>query len=476
MSTAEVQDVNTSLDNNNNNDQKNRRSMIRKWAICFIVAAILLVIPSNDVYTLQIKLFLASTAFGILILAFELCHGMFVGMYFPVVYTILGLAPTTTIYAGWTSTTIYVCLGALCLAVVLEQCGLLQRISLFCLYKTGGTFSGIMIGVLSAGIVMSFMTSCTAYAVMAALVYGVSKSMKLQPSLPTAALALVGCMATLTIEQVIYYPAGLAILYAGGRTVDPDLQVGYVEQMFYNWPVILFFVVFTVILLKIVPKPEMNGKAIFEENYKKLGTMTKDEKKAGIIVIIMLIYLLTSSLTGLPIDYAFLVVPWLFFLPGFNLANFDTVKSINFTMIFLTAGFMSIGNTGASLGIANIASDIMHPLLEPFGAHVSLSMLLVLATLANFILTPFAIYTAFAAPVAQICHDMGINPMAGLYTLLFGGDCVFMPYEHLSYLLFYSFGMVRLSDFVKLMSLKVAIQIPWYILIVFPWWRICGFM
>jgi di/tricarboxylate transporter len=435
-----------------------------------------MLIPCNELFTFQVKTFLAVTVLGILVLAFELCHGMFVGMYFPVVYTLLNLAPKATIFAGWTTTTIYVCLGALTLAVVLEQCGLLRRISLFCLYKVGGTYSGIMVGVLLAGVATSFMTSCTAYAVMAAFVYGISVTMKLKPSLQTAGLVVVGCMSTLTIEQIIYYPAGLAILYTGGRTVIPDLAVGYVEQIFYNWPIILFFVLFTMLLIKIIPKPEINGKEAFTEQYRELGPMTGKEKKAALLAGCMLVYLLTTSLTGLPIDYAFLVVPWLFFLPGIDLANADTVQKINFTMIFLTAGFMSIGNTGAALGIANIASTVMQPLLAPFGAHASLSILLLAATVMNLALTPFAIYTAFAAPVAQICVDMGINPMAGLYTLLFAGDCVFLPYENLSYLLFFSFGMVRMKDFIKLCSLKVLCQIIWYIVIVYPWWSLCGFM
>ena len=76
------------------------------------------------------------------------------------------------------------------------------------------------------------------------------------------------------------------------------------------------------------------GKEILEEHYKSLGHITGKEKRGIILVLILLVYLCSTRITGLPAAYGFMVISVLVFLPGIGIGNEGTVKKINFTTVF----------------------------------------------------------------------------------------------------------------------------------------------
>ena len=47
------------------------------------------------------------------------------------------------------------------------------------------------------------------------------------------------------------------------------------------------------------------------------------------MVSILLLYVLTSPLHGYNIAYAFMILPWLAFLPGINIATIHSIKHLN---------------------------------------------------------------------------------------------------------------------------------------------------
>ena len=60
------------------------RSTLIKWGVVLAAAAMIWLVPCNDVYSLQVKEFLFVTATGILLVAFELVDLMAVSMMFPI--------------------------------------------------------------------------------------------------------------------------------------------------------------------------------------------------------------------------------------------------------------------------------------------------------------------------------------------------------------------------------------------------------
>ena len=69
----------------------NKRTLF--WAITFILPLLVLLIPTNDVFTQQQKMFLAITAWTILMFAFELVDNYIPCVIMPFLFIMTGVAP-----------------------------------------------------------------------------------------------------------------------------------------------------------------------------------------------------------------------------------------------------------------------------------------------------------------------------------------------------------------------------------------------
>ncbi len=127
------------------------KNTLIKWAVVFIAAAAIWFIPCNEIYSPEVKKFLFVTALGILLVAFELIDLMAVSMMFPIGYILFGLAPMDSAYGAWLGTTPMVVIGGYMIANVMDRIGLLKRIAYKCILLVGGSYYGLLYGVLIAG-------------------------------------------------------------------------------------------------------------------------------------------------------------------------------------------------------------------------------------------------------------------------------------------------------------------------------------
>lgn len=453
-----------------------------KWLVTILTPIIICLIPTNDVFTFEIRTFLAITFCGILVLAFEFFDSIVPAVLIPVFYMAFNLAPAATIYSGWTTKTPMMVFGALLLAAILEKTGLMERIAYFCILKTGCSYRGVGWGLYIAGVISAIITSCNSWAVYAVITLGVIKSLNLGVSKQSAALIAIASTSVLGQYGWLYAPANVALFSGGLLAANPDIVITWVSAWVNNLPSIFVGFLFTFILLHVlVPKVEIDSREVFEEKYNSLGSIGRNEKITIIIFAAMLLYLVTNPLHGLAPEWAFLFVPWIFFLPGIEIANSETLKRMNYSLLFLIVAFLGIGNTASYLGVSQIVSDLLVPYLKPMtemalGSQLIAGVVWILGFLLNFILTPFAIYGAFTAPLAQIAADLGFNPLFLQYVLVAAGDSLIFPYESVGYLLFYSLGLCSMKEWMKLFGLKSLILFLWVVVISVPYWLFIGVM
>lgn len=126
------------------------KSMSRKdilgWILTIGLPIVLLLVPTTEVYTKPVKLFLAITIFAILTFAFENLNRTVVCLAFPVLYIVLEIAPAGTVLSPWTQNVPWMVLGGLLLAEVLTYNGFLKRVAYKCNHLTGRSFTGILVG------------------------------------------------------------------------------------------------------------------------------------------------------------------------------------------------------------------------------------------------------------------------------------------------------------------------------------------
>ena len=433
-----------------------------KWLIAVILPVCILLIPEGSVFTREIKWFLAVTLWGILCFAMELLDNTVPAILLPFMYVLLGIAPMELVLAPWTAEIPWMCLGCFVLANILERTGLLRRIALWCVVKTGGTYLGILFGVVLLGIITRdpFAT--------AAFTFGICKALELKKSAMSSAIMIAGAFGSLGVGFYFYDPTNIGVLLG-----IAGLEVSFSDYLLQNIIFLpLSFVLVPILFKMFKPDKAINGKSYFEAERQKLGKMSLAEKKAAVVMVLLFVGLIV----GIPMIVAFLILPLVCFLPGIDLAKTEDIERVNFKFLFFVTGCMAIGMAANSLGIGVMISQMIQPVLSNLNTVGLMAVVWLLAMLVNFLLTPLAAMAAFGVPLAQIAADLGINPYPIMYAFFQGLDQIIFPYEYALYLVPFSFGLIRMNDFMKAFAMKMVVSFIYLLVIGVPFWKLIGLL
>ena len=448
-----------------------------KWLIAIVIPALLFLIPVGDVFTAPIRLFFVVTLFMMIVIALELVPILMSAIFLPALYILLQIAPAETALSAWTKPLPFMLVGAFILAMGLAECGLLQRLAYGILAKTGGTYRGILLGILAASLLLTFMTSGSADTVMVAFVFGICVALKLGNSKTAAGITMVSAICCVDGCLFIFKPSNMSVLIGGAQSaLGEGFNITYAQFFLHNWPWIIALVLFVLGMCKFwKPDLPINGKEYFQEEYKKLGKMSPREIKGLVISIVIILLLLTTNFTGFSGEWILALVPWVMFIPGISVATEESIKGVKFPVIFFAVACMSIGFVAGGLGIGPLITQAVTPLIQGLSNHwLFAGAAALLGTLLNFLLTPLAMMGVGTAPLVEIASSMGIDPLLGLYAFYLSCNLVFLPYESTAFLVFYSFGTVKLKHFAQICAAKFVFFMLWMLVVMIPYWNLIG--
>lgn len=456
--------------------ESHNSSKLLHLAVCAIIPAIILLMPETQFLTKDIKIYIAITLFIIALVSLELFDILIPSILLPSLYCISGIVDAGTAFVSWTNTIIYMIIGAFTLTNVLERCGLLNRIALFCIKKCGGTFNGTLYGLLITGIILAAVTFNNAYIIMVTLGYGICKAMNLEKSNESAVLMMAAGISANTVGVFMYDPAMMSLLQSNARTVIPGFKITWVEQFLYNAPLFLFLVLFIWIMTKIYKTKNIGslGKEYFSSEYQKLEPISKKEKTALLVLAVLMAFLLSSPLHGIDITYGFMLLPWVLFIPGIDVGTKEDIKNLPYGTIFFIAACLGIGMVGNALGVPKVISSLLAPVLE--GQHIFyiLYVVLGLGILANLFMTPFAMVASLSGPVAQVVSNLDLSLWPPLLALYHSCFLIFLPYEIPVWLVLFGFGMISMKNFVFLSTLNIVLFLVFFGVVMVPYWTMLG--
>lgn len=164
---------------------------------------------------------------------------------------------------------------------------------------------------------------------------------------------------------------------------------------------------------------------------------------------------------------------WVAFLPGVDLADKQTVSSVNFTMVFLIAATVTIGNVSSYLNIGNAIINAILPYI-PSGLIGVNIMVMFIGILGNMAMTPLALASAFTEPMIQLALNLGLSPYGIVYVFITSCCQLFFPYEITNALLMFSFGMISMKDTIKFFTVKTIISLIFVVIVVIPYFKLLG--
>lgn len=452
------------------------KKQLLMWFIVIAVPALICLIPVTAVYTPSIKLFLCITLCAIFILAFELMDNIIIAIFLPMLYVLTGIAPAQVAYGGWLSFIPWMLVGAFLLSNVLNSSGLLERIAYWCILKTGGSYNGILYGTMLGGIIISLLTGVNGTLVVATICFGICNAFKLGKSKESAVIMMVAGVGTVLPQVFIYNPLYMGLMLTGANNVVP-LDIGWIELFLQNIPNLFFCFLFVFVVTKVFkPDIKIEGASFFQEKYDALGKFNVTETKVGLIAGAFMIFLFTGGIHHVPLMIGFAIIPWAFYLPGINAAGENDIAKINFPIILFAVACLAIGNVSGYLQLGTVVSKLVLPYLSEAGTVGTLFLVWVIGIVLNFLLTPMAIMSAFPETFTQIALDLNINPLAILYTLYGSMDQIILPYEFIQYLIIFSFGVVPIKYFIKIMGLKMILATVFLLVVIIPYWYLIGLL
>lgn len=413
------------------------------WLLTLALPLMVLWMPITEVFTGELRTFLALTLLCILLFAFENIPQTVVALFLPLGYVLMEVAPSAVVFSPWSQNVPWMMLGGLMLAQVLERVGLLNRVAYKCIILTGGTYRGILWGLALTGIVLNLMIPGSAVIPLAALSYGICTALGLGRSSEAAGIMLTAAMAALLPLLFLFNP-NIFMILNGGAAATGALTMGWGEYLLNNAVGVVFYgLMVYVATLMFKPTQTISGNGLIHD---------------------------------IEVAWGFAIIPLLFFVPGIGAGDPADLKRINYGFILFITACMGIGAVAGHLGLGQMIADGAMPMLAGKSPTFVLMFVWLLCVLLNFILTPLAIMAAFSLPLAQIALNLGLNPKAVYFVLLHGCDQVLLPYEYALYLIFFSFGLIRLGDFVKLMSVKLVLNGLFVLLLLIPFWRLVGYL
>ncbi|WP_308770762.1 SLC13 family permease [uncultured Bilophila sp.] len=452
-----------------------RHKRLISFIVVMLISVIPLMFPCTQGYTLQIKLFSVFTLFAILSIACNLIPLVVPSVLLPVAYFFFQVADMKVVYAPWTSSTLWMMFGAFVLANALEECKLMERIA-YCILKFfGASYNTLLYGIYCVGLVLAIITFNGHYILMMFLAYSICKALRYGHSRESLLLLVVGGLAAMNIKIFAYRPATMLMMVNGVRKVAPDFDLTMLQQMTYALPSLFIGISFIWMLTKLFHTSDITfegGRTYFKKKSKELGEMNSKEKKAAVLLAIIMLWILTEPFHKLPAALAFMALPWLCFVPGIDIATENSVKKLNWGIMFFIATCLCIGNVGSQIGVTKLITDSISPFLHHVEATGFLYLVLLLGTILNFILTPMALMATLPEPIAVLSQNLDINAAISLITIIYSTDMIFLPFEAAAYLIMFGFGLMTLKEFVKVHTLKCLWYFLLFGLVQIPFWHL----
>ena len=448
-----------------------------KWLVSIIIPIIIMLIPTNDIFTSPIRAFLAVTLFGIILFGFELVDTIVGALILMFGYVITQVAPAATALSPWTQDLPWMTLGSLLLVTIVRKTTLLNRIAYFCAIKTGASYTGIIMGMITIGIIVSLLVpASTAVIGLYVIAYSLIQAMDLGVSKASAGIMIATAMGFMDAYYFIYSPTYVALLYDAVNQVVP-VEPDYFTFFIHNAVFIVGLYLKGFIIAKMTkPKQALNSKAYFVQERSKLPAMTKDEKKVLFVLLAFVVYLLTYSLHHQSMLYGFIVAPIILYLPGFRIGTKEDIVKVDYSTVFFIAACLSIGTVANYVGIGEVFSKVIAPLLENMGSIAFLAIVWIIIVIFNFLMTPAAEMACFGPPFASLCLSLDISVYPMMYTFFQGGSNLLMPYEAGMWLVAYGFGVFKLKDFAKIMGVKMVFDFVFLMTAGIGYWKLIGLL
>ncbi len=398
-----------------------------------------------------------------------------------ILLAVFKVADTKLIFSTWTTSMMYLIIGAYLIAAAVKDSGLGERIAYWFIDKYVTNFKSIIVSIFALTFILSLLIPHPwprAFLIMSVMAV-VIKSAKI-PQEDAVKIGFTVFVASIPVSMI--FLTGDASINPLAAASAAPVQVGWMDWLkIMGVPMILTSIVtMFMIMFMFKPTKEINiNKEEIAAQRAALGPMKGIEKRAAFWVIVAIILWMTDSIHGVDIGWVTLFIAVMMAFPkvGGVLTPASWSQVPVQTLLFLTAA-VAIGRVGGATGMnAWIAQTVL-----PSSAPENMFLLIAFITAASI-----AIHMVFGSVIAVMgivipamlafTQPLGVSPVIASMVTFAAVNCHFiLPFHNLAIL-------VGVGENNGLYTEKETIKfgIP-YTLVLFvitllfqaPWWKIIG--
>ena len=386
------------------------------------------------------------------------------------------IAPATEVAKSYMSDSVFFIMGSLMMAVAIVHQGLDPRLALGIIKLTGNSVNRIVFGFVAiSAILSSFVGEHTVVAMMLPVGLTLVRHSSVRKPVPNLTALLLFSIAYGSTIGSVGTPSGgarnaIMIEYLRGST-DAGVTLSYVHWIIMAYPMVIFGIISTTILLKVAFKPEYTN---LDTAIRKLkiqvahkGKMTgKDILTIGIFVFIFLCWVLLNERIGMGI----IAITGAFLYMATGIVEWEDIsKNTNWGVILLFAGAISLGvqmkNMGTAVWIGENIINATGGLMEQFELVRYMVVIGLTMILSNVMSS-----SGTVAVLGPITLNMGGEPVfMGMATAVASAFGYFSAVAAPACMIIYSSGLVKMTDFLKA-GWRLGLASFITLLIVYKWY------
>ena len=377
---------------------------------------------------------IALLVFAVIMWASETVHLAVTSLIILFLQPIIGVESFDAAVIGFANPIIFLMIGGFIMAEAIRKSGLATRLTYGMLDKVGiSPNKSIFVAVFSTGLLSAWIENVVAFAMLIPIIkeiiplMGVDDPEKGKSNFAKAMIlgASYGSLAGGFGTEIGTAPNLMAAAYT---------HIPFAEWMVFGFPIAIIMMSIICIFLIILFKPEVKGivggKKTITNKMESLGSITKVEKKALVILLFTIGLWVTTGLTGLN-SYSIALIGAVLFLVFKVIDWKDAQWGVDWGLIIFFGGALSLGaallNTGAAEWLINdivamMGSDPSTLLIMVVLMIIAVCITQVMSNIAlAAILVPLSVTLAaaqghpagtYAVPVAIACSLSFMLPMA----------------------------------------------------------------
>jgi len=399
--------------------------------------------------------------------------------------TLLGVMPFDRAVAGFGTEFIWLLVVTFILAQAMAETGLGRRIALILLHRAGGRPAAVLLALLGAVVVLSFMvpTAAGRISMILPVVLGIIEAARLPPSSRFAKAMLIG-------TSHLSIMAGIGLVTAAGATVYAAGVFGTllgVSWTYAAWFAAFFplVVVFTMavwrLLLWLYP-PEHDeltaGAEYVTDQLRRLGRLAVPERKMLAVFVTIFLLWVVGPRWGITTPQAGMIGALILLMPGVQVLSWDrAMASVRWNVIILFGVSLALADALEGSGAGRwLTGAALRVVSHPSPAAVAL----VVAPLVLLIRVGFVNNLGMIAaglPLAfTLARGWGLDPVwTGMVVVMTAGPGLLLPTQTPTGMITVGYEYYTIRDYLRagLPASIVLLLLTW--LAAFIYWPLLGY-